>query len=426
MSPTTTLSAQQQLTTLFRVSHFLSRIGDLQILLRLVMREAEQTVSAQASSIALVEERSGRLVFYVATGAKGRALRTITLAKGQGLIGYVALHGRPINCPDVRQDPRFEASVDKRTRFQTRSVLALPLRRRGRLIGVLEVLNKRGRTGRFTDRDQALLGVVADQAAIAIENAKLVQRLTEQHRALQRALRQLRLSQRRLVQTERLSAVGMMASTIIHDLKNPLASVKGFCQMLGMGQLEQQDVRAFSQEVVQAIDEFVADARDVLEFASGQVRLDRKPSPLSECIEAAVTMLQPLFEQQGIVVSHAVAVARPVSVDPVRLQRALTNLLGNAKDAMPNGGRLTISAREANGAVEIVIADTGVGIPPTVRRRLFQPFVTYGKPHGTGLGMAIVKSIIEAHGGEVAIDSRTAGEAGQGKSGTTVRIRLPV
>jgi len=213
MSPTAILSAQQQLTTLFRVNQFLNRIGDLHVLLRLVMQEAERTVNAQASSIALVDERSGRLVFYVATGTKGRTLRSITLAKGQGIIGFVALRGRAVNCPDVRKDPRFEASVDKKTSFQTRSVLAIPLRRRGRLTGVLEVLNKRGRSGRFTAKDQALLGVVADQAAIAIENAKLVQRLTEQHRALQQALRQLRASQRRLVETERLSAVGMMAST---------------------------------------------------------------------------------------------------------------------------------------------------------------------------------------------------------------------
>ncbi len=422
----TTLSAQQQLATLFRVNQFLSRIGDLQQLLRLVMQEAERTVNAQASSIALVDERSGRLTFYVATGAKGRVLRAVTLAKGQGILGTVALRGRAINCPDVRSDPRFESSIDKRTRFQTRSVLAIPVRHQGRLIGVLEVLNKRGASGRFTMKDQALLQVVAGQAAVAIENAKLVQRLTEQHRALQQALRQLRASQRRLVQTERLSAVGAMASSLIHDLKNPLTSVRSFCQMLGMGQLGPDDVREFTTEAIRAVDEFVALARDILEYARGEIQLERQPTELTECVGSTVTMLKPLLDQQHIVVAQTVTVQRPVSIDPVRFRRVLSNLIGNAKDAMGNGGTLTILGREVEGAVEVAVTDTGVGIPRAIRRTLFEPFVTYGKPHGTGLGMAIVKSVVEAHGGTVSVESCTADEGEHGVHGTTVTVWLPV
>ena len=139
------------------------------------MRESETAVAAEASCIALYEPLDNLLHIEFASGEADEGVRHLTLPMGQGILGEVAASGKAVLVEDAHRDPRFDSSVDRQTGFTTKSILATPIRRREELLGVLEVINKKGGPC-FTEEDSLLLEVVANQAAVAIENAKLFER----------------------------------------------------------------------------------------------------------------------------------------------------------------------------------------------------------------------------------------------------------
>ena len=207
----------RQIETFYRVNSFISSIDDLEQLLELIMQEAEAAVEGEASCIALYDGSDERLHIEITSGEKREEVRHLSLALGQGILGVVAESSTALRVDDVRQDSRFEPSVDKATGFTTRAIVAAPIIRRGQLLGVLEVINKRGGP-QFTGEDTALLEVVANQAAIAIENGRLLERV---------------------VQSERLSVVGRLSASILDDFKTPMFTIRGAARQLADQELEE-------------------------------------------------------------------------------------------------------------------------------------------------------------------------------------------
>jgi len=152
---------------------------DLRTILNIVMEKTRELIRAEAWSILLVDEETQELVFQVAKGRKGKQVEKLRLKMGQGIAGWVAQHGKPAIVPDTSKDERFYRGVDQMTRFHTRSILAVPMVSKDRVIGVLEVINKQGGAP-FTQQDLELLLKLVDQAAIAVEHAALYQRVAEQ------------------------------------------------------------------------------------------------------------------------------------------------------------------------------------------------------------------------------------------------------
>ena len=189
-----------QIQTFYRVNRFISSIYNLEELLDLIMRESEAAVEAEASSIALYDALDNMLHIEFASGEADEGVKHLTLAMGQGVLGEVAATGKTLRVDDARRDPRFDPSIDQQTGFVTKSILATPILRRDELLGVLEVINKKDGPS-FTEEDSLMLEVVASQAAVAIENARLLDQI---------------------VQSEQLSVIGRMATSIIHDLKQPM------------------------------------------------------------------------------------------------------------------------------------------------------------------------------------------------------------
>jgi sigma-B regulation protein RsbU (phosphoserine phosphatase) len=146
-------------------------------LLDLIMSSASELLDAETSSLLLLDEESGDLVIHVATGEPGEQVERRHVPAGQGIAGSVLDSGEPTVVSDAKNDPRFYAVMDQATGFETRNMLALPLKVRDQTIGVVEVINKRD--GDFTDSDQALAGALANQAAIAIDNARLYAKLAD-------------------------------------------------------------------------------------------------------------------------------------------------------------------------------------------------------------------------------------------------------
>lgn len=165
----------RELSTFNLVAKTLNSTLNLKEVLDIVMNKIKDLIMAEAWSILMLDEASNELVFEVALGEKGDQVREMRLALGQGVAGWVAQHQQPVIVADAATDQRFFKGVDQRTGFRTKSIIATPLISRGRLLGVVEIMNKQG-DAPFTDKDLELLQILADHAAIAIENARLYEK----------------------------------------------------------------------------------------------------------------------------------------------------------------------------------------------------------------------------------------------------------
>jgi len=272
----------------------------------------------------------------------------------------------------------------------------MPMKNRdGKIIGVFQLLNKS--RGHFTKDDEKFIEAFSTHAAIAIENAKLAQQM---------------------IQNERLSAVGRMASTIIHDIKNPMSVLRISAQVMKKksGNL---DIARIADEMVQQIDSFVAMTQEILDFARGISSLNLQSVDFDEIMKTLVLIVEKELLVKKIELIKKFNFSGAISVDPDKLIRVFYNITRNAADAMPNGGKLTINTFSKDSQLVIEFIDNGIGMSDEVKAKIFEPFYTYGKKHGTGLGMAIVKKIIDDHRGNIEIESKV-------NKGTTVRVSLPV
>lgn len=419
-----TTDYKKGIATLYRINRFLEYIENLERLLYLIMQEASHTVQAEASSIALYDQRKKKLIFTVALGKKGAKIKQMRMKLGRGIIGYVAQTKKPLNIPDVAKDKRFYSGIDKKTEFKTKSILAVPIIHKQKLIGALEVINKKGAPS-FSSRDMKLLEIVAGQAAIAIENAKLYQQLAKKHQALQKKHKQLIETQQKLIFMERLSAIGDMASRMVHDLRNPLAIIRNCAQLLKLPEFDAQEKEKLPQIIVDEIDRLTGMTTEVMDYVRGKTTLVFGEYPLGDFINEVSNFLKRDFQDKNIQLVTKTNYTGPISMDRFKIQRAVFNLAFNARDAMPNGGIFQIETNLINNEeVEIRLSDTGSGIPKEIKDKLFKPFVTHGKAHGTGLGLAIVKKIIvENHNGSISVESQPPKE---GSFSTTFSIRIPL
>lgn len=221
-----------------------------------------------------------------------------------------------------------------------------------------------------------------------------------------------------VMRNERLSLVGSMANSIIHDLKNPICIVRCCADLIENDTPKDSRTRELTAMIDKAVDGMLSMTQELLDYARGSTSLKK------ECV-SIWRMLDELSEQSlrllpGLNVQFVkhIRYAADLDIDLARFTRVMSNLIKNSSEAMPGGGILTLTTDLVQNQVVIRLSDTGKGIPAEVLPRLFEPFVTHGKSHGTGLGMAIAKSVVDAHGGKISVASIPG-------SGTTVDIRLP-
>ncbi|HKW41422.1 MAG TPA: ATP-binding protein [Gemmatimonadales bacterium] len=245
-------------------------------------------------------------------------------------------------------------------------------------------------------------------------------------RAFAQMTEQLRQSRAQLVQSERLASIGQMAAAVAHGLRNPLASLRAAAQ-LAQHRVDAATpaTREALSAIVEQVDRLDQRIAHLLTF-SRPASLHPRRESVQALVDGALSGFGELLRRRGVELVVSVASALPeIVVDPMRLEQALTEIVSNALDAMPEGGRLQIDAR-SDGAepgkdrigVTLEISDSGGGIPAEVLPNVFEPFFTT-RPEGTGLGLAIAKRFVEETGGRLAIQS-TVGQ------GTTIRIWLPV
>jgi signal transduction histidine kinase len=238
----------------------------------------------------------------------------------------------------------------------------------------------------------------------------------------------LRESQKRLLEHERLATIGRMASSISHDLRHPLTAIVANSEFLSEENLPEEQRQNLHQEVRAAVEQMNDLIESLLEFSRGRESPHLVRVQLQDVAERAVRTVGARPEFQSVKIHIECPSPIECVVDPLKLERAIGNLLINACEACVAGavshvpaagsGSVEISLRASEQAVEIRVTDDGTGVPETIEDTLFEPFVSQGKSNGTGLGLAVVRKICRDHGGDAALESSVAGR-------TVFKITLP-
>jgi two-component system, NtrC family, sensor histidine kinase HydH len=407
-------SEARELKALVELSTLINSSLDIQRVLGHAMRCVQEFLDAEASSIFEIDSEKRELFFRLALGDAADRVREVRLKVGQGVAGWVAQTGQPLIIPDTAKDPRFSQNVDDHSGFKTRSIVCVPMVYAGQLTGVIEVLNKR--SGReFNEDDQEILTVLANQIATAIENARLFQRLNERFTLTSS---ELRTTQEKLVQAERLAALGRLSQGVAHEVRNPVMVIGGFARRLR----RDFDHLEFARKALVIILDEAARLEHMVVDIEDYCRL---PTPTPRCLNLVSVldaMLQGLADSmvtRGITVrvSHEEKIPE-LWADEKLLQIAFENILTNSMDAMPQGGLLEVELEPNAQSVSVLFRDNGGGISPDDLPNVMEPFFT-SKTRGSGLGLTTVHRIVGDHGGDVAIRS-TVGK------GTEVEITLPL
>ncbi|WP_242337664.1 MULTISPECIES: GAF domain-containing protein [Anaeromyxobacter] len=316
--------------------------------------------------------------------------------------------GEAVAIEDVEQDPRV--SPEARALTGARALLVLPLLVRERTIGAAVIIETRA-PRRFTSAEIQRAAAISNQLAVAAENARLYEDLRKSYAELARA-------QRQLIQQERLAALGELSAVVAHEVRNPLGVIFNSLGSLRRLIRPAGDAKLLLDIVGEEADRLNRIVGDLLDFArpsEPQLRPERLERVVDEAIQTALAQ-----NPQGVEVHREVDPDLPaVPMDARLVRQAVINIAVNALQAMPRGGRLTVRLRREDGAAALDLEDTGPGIPEEVRHRIFEPFFTT-KASGTGLGLAVVKRIVDGHGGELTVQSRPGG------TGTAFRLRLPL
>ncbi|MBN1516570.1 GAF domain-containing sensor histidine kinase [Candidatus Sumerlaeota bacterium] len=393
---------QRTIEALFRVNRFISAVGDLHQLLELIMSESKTVMDCDSSSLMLYDEKSNELYFEVAQGPKSKEVIQIRLHISEGIAGACASERRTLVVPDVQADSRFYRGADEVSRYQTRNILAAPMVRGERLIGVLEVLNKHDDAD-FTPEDVKIIEFFADQAAIAIENALLI---------------------REKVEAERLAAFGVAIASISHYIKNILAGIMGSSSLIDIG-IEQSDQHLIEEawSVLKRSNRKISDlVHDMLSYSKHR-EPEWKYGSLNKICRDAYENQQARAEELGVALECGLQEDLPdTEYDPKMMLDAVLNLVGNAVEACEGipGARVRLSSEHLADTdnFRLIVADNGPGIPEEIQRRVFDAFFTTKSSRGTGLGLAVTKKSVEEHGGQLLLDSKPG-------KGAVFRILLP-
>ena len=378
------------------------------------MKWAEEFMNAEASSVYQLDEKKQELFVRLARGEKKDPIRRITLKVGEGVAGHVVQTGKPMVIQDVSTEERFSDKFDKITGFTTRSILCVPLMLRNAPIGALQVINKK--TGEpFNRADLELLYAIAQHVAIAMENANLYKRLEESN---DMTTQELRITQQKLIRSERLAAMGNLVQGVAHEIRNPVTTIGGFSQRIKKEFGDNEKIGKYVDIIIEETNRLENLVRRIREFAEAQVCILTLEKPDTVLLEA-LKQAKDTAKGQGVKVVTEIPSELPkMRIDANQLLTALNNLLENALEAMPAGGTLTLKANLTSEHLLIVVEDTGCGIPKEKLAAVYDPFVT-SKTKGAGLGLTLVHQVAMNHHGEIQLSSEV-------NRGTVVTLRLPL
>lgn len=288
----------------------------------------------------------------------------------------------------------------------------------GDFFGEMALYDAELRSARATATERTVLGRIGEEEFEQLLAAAPVQIGRNLTRAVIQRLRGANTHLiREVLEAERLSLVGSMTSSIIHDLKNPMSVITNAAELLAERRGDPLLLK-LSGMIRRSADRVLVMIQELLDYSRGTVQLSLARVPVENLFEELEDQVLHGLSRKGILVERQIAYSGSLKMDQNRFVRVLINLIKNAVEAMPSGGTLALCVSCEGDHAVFTVADTGHGIPEYILPTIFEPFVTHGKAEGTGLGMAIARSIVEAHGGTIAVTS-TPGQ------GTCFTLRIP-
>src|SRR5436309_5798510 len=378
--------------------------------LQVITREACQLMAGKMCSLLLLDDSGEWLDLRASHGASDAYLKKPRLSADESLLGIVVRRKKPLQVENVQTSSRYQ-HVDIARRGGLVSLLSVPLVFGGQALGTLSVYT--GAPHVFSNEEIRILSALADLSAIAIEKARLYERIVDVEEQMR--------------QNEKLSALGLLAAEVAHEIRNPLTVMKMLYHSLDLN-FAAGDPRAKDAEIMgEKMEHLNRIVEQILDFArTSEPR--SVPVNLNELIEELGLLTRHKLTQQNIQLARKLEPELPpVMADPTQLEQAFLNPILNAVEAMPNGGQLTIvsralSASEGSGKpthVVVEFKDTGHGMTKEQRARAFTSLIQTTKRKGSGLGLAIVARICEAHRARIEIKSNPG-------RGTTIGITLPL
>ncbi len=385
------------LERIVKVSQILNSIQSLEPLLQIIIQSATELTDTEACSILLLDKNTGELRFAEATGGVSETLRKVTVPLNNSIGGWVIRKDRPLLIRDAKSDPRWHQGVDETIEFETRSILGVPLKVRDKAIGVLELVNKKGDAS-FSEDDIQIATTLGAQAAIAIENARLVDELQQAYRDL---------SQVDQIKND-------FVSVASHELRTPLAVILGYATFLrdnvtGQASEQLEIVLSSAMRLRALIDDMV----NLRHIQTNDLQLQRAIFSLRQLIMDVVKEFSELVTgKQQILTTKFSPPDAPLNIDADRqkIYLVLANLLSNAVKFTPEKGRIHIDVELKGHKYWVSVIDTGIGIPKADYERIFDQFYQVEpslirKYQGMGLGLSIAKGMIEVHQGRIWVES---------------------
>ncbi len=418
------------------ISDALASMLSIQEIVRRVLSALTDTMGLERAMILLFDDKKESLRCVAAQGDWGDEVLDFQIAADHPLVEQLWNRREEFSRLDFDEDFDVEEREACRNVFDTLGIqLIVPILFGVNLFGVIAVGKKISRDRLVAD-DRQLLNTLANQSAIAIDNAKAYDNIARLNESLEQRVeertRELRETQAQLIQNEKMVSLGQLVAGVAHELNNPIGYVHANLQLIEdyVHKLEDPSLSdekharaqdalerliARSREGTQRVKAIVEDLRTFSRLDLAEVQ----EADLHECIERTISLIEHRMKD-GICIVRDYGELPRVRCFVGRLNQVFMNLLVNAYDALEGRGEIRIKTRPSTDGVVLEFSDTGPGIPKEIQNRLFEPFfTTKAVGQGTGLGLSISHSIIESHGGKISVRS-TPG------SGTTFRIELPL
>jgi len=376
-------------------------------LLQFILDTAVSLLECEAASIMLCDEAEQELRFAASTESDPEELAKIPVPMNTSIGGTIVKTKAPVIIKDVEHDPRHYKVVEDQTQFKVKSLLGVPMSIQDRTVGVLQALNKYD--GNFNPEDLELLQIIASQAAVAINNANLVQ-------ALQKANEELS-------QADKLKSDFMAVAS--HELRTPLGIILGYASFL------KEDANSQLSGIVDSmlnaavrLETVVDSMTNMSLLYTGEADLKLNPTEIQQIIFSAYQRVVSTAEARDNVVLKLPKIPVYVNADP-RLELVFVNVLHNAVRFTPDQGEIFVSMNATDDEVLILVRDIGIGIPPDKLEKIFENFYQV-EDHltrnfgGLGLGLSIARALAELHGGRIWAESEGLGK------GTAILISFPV
>jgi signal transduction histidine kinase len=410
----------QELSALNAIASTASQSLDLDEILKATLDKVLETIGGEAGAIYLLDQGNNSLVAKVYRGVSPEFVEE-RMRWDEGLARRGLRSGEPIVVEDISKEPGLTRMAARREGL--RSYVGVPLKSKDKVLGMMNVITRRPR--RFAPRDVELLTSVGNQIGVAIENARLYEaaqrEVTERKRMeeeLRKAYHDLRGSQAKLIQSEKLAATGRLAASVAHEINNPLQGISNYLSAISRQVVEEDPLHEDLEMVklgFERISEIVRRLRAFYRPADEAMA----PTDINGVVKRVLALLGHQLSLGKVAVKTGLAEQElPVLGSAGQLEQVLVNLVVNAQDAMPQGGELMVRTALREDMVQLQVSDTGHGIGKEQMSRLFEPFSSGKEGEGLGLGLWISHNIIEGHGGHIEVES----QLGQG---TTFIASLP-